>query len=229
MNSTARISLLFGALILLVFGIVCLKQQLGPDRSPPAFVSPGSTGSAVDQRGFPGHQPTILSAEPSNDHDLSASSRPREISPVPRDEDHPVPFDFPVNTTLPEIPRELSPLESNAGGAAPSNQDARRIDSSTLFSAPEINNSNVDTRSPGAAPTSVVTTSNDSLWAISERVYGRSDFYKALFLHNRALLPRPDRIAAGIELATPSPEELRRLFPDVCPPAADSPAFPPGG
>jgi nucleoid-associated protein YgaU len=66
-------------------------------------------------------------------------------------------------------------------------------------------------------PQVVTTESGDSLWTISERVYGRGDYYKALFLHNRALIPQPDRIAAGIQLAIPSLDELRQRFPDACP------------
>jgi nucleoid-associated protein YgaU len=63
----------------------------------------------------------------------------------------------------------------------------------------------------------VVTETDDSLWRVSKMVYGRGDFYKALYLHNKAQLAYPDRIAAGIQIVTPSAAELRRLYPSACP------------
>ena len=159
---------------------------------------------------------------------MSASPRLREVSPVPFDEPHSTPIDFPVNTTQPEIPREGLPVWNEAEGTAPSNRVFPGNAGSAVLPVPaQFNNRSAETRTPSAAPTTVTTAFGDSLWTISERVYGRGDFYKALFLHNRALLPRPDRIAAGIELRVPSLEELHQLFPDACPPTANPPA--PGG
>jgi nucleoid-associated protein YgaU len=78
---------------------------------------------------------------------------------------------------------------------------------------------------PKPAATSVVTEDNDSLWKISERVYGHGHFYKALFLHNQALVPRPDRLPPGIELATPSSETLQQLYPAECTSLPKQPAL----
>jgi nucleoid-associated protein YgaU len=66
-----------------------------------------------------------------------------------------------------------------------------------------------------AAP--VVTLERDSFWSIAERVYGDGAFFKALYHHNRSRFPFPDRLAAGEPVDTPSEEELRRLYPELCP------------
>ena len=68
-------------------------------------------------------------------------------------------------------------------------------------------------------PTSIRATEHDSFWSISQRVYGVGDYYKALYSHNRDRVRRPDTIPVGLEVATPSPEDLRLLYPHLCPEA----------
>jgi len=66
-------------------------------------------------------------------------------------------------------------------------------------------------------PTTYVTVDADSFWNISKLRYGgEGKYFKALYYHNRNRILRPDQIPAGIEIETPSLEELKRLYPDLC-------------
>jgi nucleoid-associated protein YgaU len=58
---------------------------------------------------------------------------------------------------------------------------------------------------------------NDTLWSISEKVYGTGSYFKALAAHNRANLPRSDRLAVGIKIAVPQVGELAQKYPSLCP------------
>jgi len=187
MSNLSKSSLLFGALILLVFGIVFLKQRLGPQSAPPAFIPSApleTSGSNSAQR------PTVLSADSRGDSAMPMNPRWGEVEPLSTD-DFGAGFTFPavpVNAVTPDSPPATLP-ESGA----PTHQDS----AATL---PPIAEWSAASSLATSAPTSVVTRANDSWWAISERAYGRGDFYKALFLQNRDLIEQPDRIPAGIEL-----------------------------
>ena len=58
---------------------------------------------------------------------------------------------------------------------------------------------------------------NDSLWIISEKVYGTGGYFKALREHNRATLPRADKLVVGSVLAVPPVATLEQNFPSLCP------------
>ena len=217
MNSLGRISLLLGALVLVVFGVVCLKQQFGSTETP----SSESTGSelATDFRDPASQQPTVLSVEPYPDHNITYGDRPPELSPVPVDANQPEPFSLPVNATLPEVPRERPAYWGDVHTETTVAPSGYRTAPAAIAPAPaEFIPSSHDKPLTATVPEKTTTVADDSLWKIAERAYGRGEFYKALFLHNRALLPRPDRIPAGIEIATPSIEDLRLLYPNECPP-----------
>jgi nucleoid-associated protein YgaU len=74
---------------------------------------------------------------------------------------------------------------------------------------------------PLPPPEKVLTRERDSLWCVSQRVYGIGSYYRALYEHNRLHLPRPDQLVAGLEIYTPPREELRQLYPDLCPEETD--------
>ncbi len=57
----------------------------------------------------------------------------------------------------------------------------------------------------------------DTLWSISEKVYGTGGFFKALAARNRSSLPRSDKLTVGSQVAVPPSEELERDFPSLCP------------
>lgn len=215
MNPTARIFLLFGAVVLLVFGVVCLKQRFGASPAPPAFI-PGSEDSATGFQGHADGRPTILSAESASEPDVAGQTNVHEEDPVPLP-DWNQSLNVPIKTTAPELPQNqpLQPIEPLPPPTSPAEVPEDRA---AAYLQPPIGINASPTELPAPPPpTSVVTAANDSLWLISQRVYGRGDYYKALFLHNRSAVSRPDRIAAGIELSTPSISELQQLFPDACP------------
>lgn len=216
MNPTARIFLLFGAVVLLVFGVVCLKQRIGQSPAPPAFV-PGSDEEASRFRKQPADQPTILAAEQGTEHEVANHSNLREVNPLRLNDDSLPPLDVPIKTTAPELPRYRPAQPIEAAPPVNSNNDVTDDRAAAILHPPVGIASDSADEPAEVPPTSVVTVSNDSLWLISQRVYGRGDYYKALFLHNRAAVERPDRLAAGIEISTPNVAQLQQLFPDACP------------
>lgn len=58
---------------------------------------------------------------------------------------------------------------------------------------------------------------NDSLWKISEKVYGNGRYFKAIYEHNKVKLPDPDRLQAGTEISVPPPGILEDRYPALCP------------
>ena len=78
---------------------------------------------------------------------------------------------------------------------------------------------------------SYVVQAGDSFWSISERFYGTGSYYQALAEYNRSLNPRLDQLRVGNQLMIPSQEELRRLYPQLCPAAGAKEAISasPGG
>jgi len=124
---------------------------------------------------------------------------------------------FPDPTTVPAINGNLTaePAESrNFVGAFPIN-------------TPTVSDTRIDAMPPIAEPTQrqstakIITGPDDSFWSISKRVYGSETYYRALFLHNRGEVLRPDQLRAGVELETPPLEELRSLYPNEIPANAD--------
>jgi nucleoid-associated protein YgaU len=58
---------------------------------------------------------------------------------------------------------------------------------------------------------------NDSLWKVSEKVYGDGRYFKAIGEHNRARLAHPDQLLAGDVLEVPPKEMLQQRYPSLCP------------
>ena len=85
-------------------------------------------------------------------------------------------------------------------------------------SAPEATGHFEGATAVSQKPVTYLTEADDSFWQISHLRYGVGDYYLALFAHNRDRVGRPDRLQAGVVLSTPAIAELRRLYPDLCPP-----------
>ena len=58
---------------------------------------------------------------------------------------------------------------------------------------------------------------NDSLWSISEKVYGSGRYFKAIYEHNRSRLPRADKLAVGTIILVPPTTTLEQNYPALCP------------
>jgi nucleoid-associated protein YgaU len=58
---------------------------------------------------------------------------------------------------------------------------------------------------------------NDSLWSISEKVYGNGRYFKAIYEHNRGKLPSSDRLTVGTVIAVPPASLLEENYPALCP------------
>jgi nucleoid-associated protein YgaU len=57
----------------------------------------------------------------------------------------------------------------------------------------------------------------DSLWTVSEAVYGTGGYFKALAAHNQAALPQSDKLTVGSQLSVPPVADLQRDYPSLCP------------
>jgi nucleoid-associated protein YgaU len=58
---------------------------------------------------------------------------------------------------------------------------------------------------------------NDSLWTVSEKVYGSGRYFKAIYEHNRSRLPRADKLAVGTIILVPPVATLEQNYPALCP------------
>jgi nucleoid-associated protein YgaU len=73
----------------------------------------------------------------------------------------------------------------------------------------------------------------DNYWLISKKVYGTGRYFQALMKHNESIVADPTRMRPGTQIATPNPEELLALYPDLIDGAAAASStstveFPPG-
>lgn len=113
-------------------------------------------------------------------------------------------------------------------GAAPGGVESAPPYEAIAEHEPSYDASMVDDVSAGQDGGRVQTTENDSFWLIAERVYGEGAWFKALYAHNRQRFPQPDRLPAGVDVETPTPEELRSLYPQLCPRESLASAAPAG-
>ncbi|MFV1968073.1 MAG: LysM peptidoglycan-binding domain-containing protein [Pirellulaceae bacterium] len=237
MTRAAKVTLLAAILVILAFAVGQLRQQ-GGGYPPPASVS----GNASTSNAHPAssqrvrQQPTILQARPALDANgfrPNASPRNGELpesaeSTLPqRPSDNLLPSPAHVPDTPPRAPDptfqgESWPVSQKLGIPSPFQLDqlgAGRVpaESSVDGMPPTALPSVVRPPVPNQRPASIPATEHDSFWNISLRVYGVGDYYKALYYHNRERVRRPDMIQPGLAIVTPSPDELRRLYPHLCP------------
>jgi hypothetical protein len=221
------------------FGI----QMLAPPASLADPNSPAETEVHKPSANGTVHQPVILQANTSDFDSYSPSPLRAQQGFSPYDErpakgfmDSPVPADGQRPSLLPD-PLSLErdgayQYDAPARPASDSKFDPRDDESSslpkplydvrpagnvedqpTLLPSPrDLNLQPIDAE----ARTQTVRP-NDSFWLISERAYGSSVFYKALYQHNRDLFPQPDRLPPGTEVDVPPLNELRGLYPELCP------------
>ncbi|HEV3021677.1 MAG TPA: LysM peptidoglycan-binding domain-containing protein, partial [Pirellulales bacterium] len=58
---------------------------------------------------------------------------------------------------------------------------------------------------------------NDTLWTISEKVYGNGRYFKAIYEHNRSRLPHADRLTVGTVIAVPPVSLLEQNYTGLVP------------
>jgi len=59
----------------------------------------------------------------------------------------------------------------------------------------------------------------DTYWSISKKVYGTPRYFQALAEHNREQVAHSEQLRPGVELETPPPDELQRLYAKYIPTA----------
>ena len=62
----------------------------------------------------------------------------------------------------------------------------------------------------------------DTYWSISKKVYGTPRYFQALSEHNRERIAHAEQLRPGVELETPPPDELQRLYAKYIPSAGRS-------
>jgi nucleoid-associated protein YgaU len=129
----------------------------------------------------------LITSEPSNEEPAAA---------LPRDEDAPVDADDPNRRD--DIPLAVEPPRSAWRGAVePASNHAVE---------------------PVAVEHGKYTVQpNDSLWIVSEKVYGTGRYFKAIYEHNRTRLPHADRLTVGTVIAVPPVTVLEQKYPALCP------------
>lgn len=60
---------------------------------------------------------------------------------------------------------------------------------------------------------------NDNYWLISQKVYGKGGYFKAIHYHNRAKFPQADKLQVGDILTVPPVAQLEENYPELCPKA----------
>lgn len=152
------------------------------------------------------------------------------------------PFDQapPVETAPEPLSEDAQPLAETAPDSQPQQPSSQfdRFESSAAETA--VSESVADAAAPdawrGRAPAAAPLTADaseaaplpiengmytvqpgDSLWTVSEAVYGTGGYFKALAAHNRASLPKSDKLTVGSQLSVPPVEDLQRDFPSLCP------------
>jgi nucleoid-associated protein YgaU len=118
---------------------------------------------------------------------------------LPRDEDAPAVADDPrLTDNLPDAPDAAAPPRSAwRGTVEPASNNA-------------VEPLTVENGKYTVQP-------NDSLWTVSEKVYGTGRYFKAIYEHNRARLPHADRLAVGTVIAVPPVALLEQNYPALCP------------
>ncbi len=117
------------------------------------------------------------------------------------------PFDrFEAEPSRPETTddRQVSPSDANPAAADPRTATPATVTSAAEQPLPVENG--MYTVQPG-----------DTLWSISEKVYGTGGYFKALAARNRSMLPRSDKLTVGTQVAVPPTTDLERDYPALCP------------
>jgi nucleoid-associated protein YgaU len=141
--------------------------------------------------------------EPAADDDAPVQNEPAS------ERDRPGRFAPPADLARDESPNEPA-------DRAPEDERPRAASRDWRAGATEPSREPVEPQAPPANGKYTVQP-NDSLWIISEKVYGTGGYFKALREHNRATLPRADKLVVGSVLAVPPVSTLEQNFPSLCP------------
>lgn len=199
-------------LAVLAIGVVVLSGRVAPHAPRPAAI--GSEGESIPWRverpTIP--RPQVLQAQSAAEEDTSAAAvtSPFQQPPITS------PYQAPATTVLPDhtqaTPTLAAPLLETTPITAPlpdvgvTEQPAEETPVPGASTGPSITETQ-----------RIVTTEADSFWSISERLYGSSAYYRALFHHNQSQVLRPDQLRAGMSLEIPPLDTLRALYPSDCP------------
>jgi nucleoid-associated protein YgaU len=170
----------------------------------------------------PAAEPGAELVAPSGASDQSTAADPSAADPYadsPAPADEPPPAEAPAPGDIPDaFPEE--PLRVPAQDEAEPPREVGSAREPARAAVP----SDVGLDAPAAAAPRVTVANglytvqpNDTLWSISEKVYGTGGYFKAIAAHNRARLKRADQLTVGGEIAVPPASELEASYPSLCP------------
>jgi nucleoid-associated protein YgaU len=174
------------------------------DQTPPVEAAPASANEAGGAPEPAWTESDSPAADPQNEFAPQASTEPAIENEPPQQSG--AEFDrfepSPADASVPDAAVDAAPVDNwrtSAPAAAPLAADASEA-------APLPIENGMYTVQPG-----------DSLWTVSEAVYGTGGYFKALAAHNRAALPKSDKLTVGSQLSVPPVEDLQRDYPSLCP------------
>jgi LysM repeat protein len=128
-------------------------------------------------------------------------------------------WDEPVTVSDDGLLAKLPDWTTATEWLSPAQPVANRAEAPTTPEAalPEnFNHPSAPTTAADSEPTYTVR-AGDTLWTISQKVYGTGALFVALAEHNRSRLASPHSLEVGQSITTPAAEKLVRYFPHLCP------------
>ena len=182
----------------------------------PAPENPVSTASALSE---------VVSSE-------VAASEP--ASKKPPTEFVPTGFSDPISeTSVPAVKPAVNPFVANTNFTEDANslaqtsvntialpepvrpEPAQPIEASPLRSGNVLTAENVLVELEGRSVHHVQ--QGESLWSIAQQHYGDGEWFRALYQYNKHELAKPDELAQGDSITLPLKQDLRQLWPELCP------------
>jgi len=215
-------------------GLELPVQEAAPAPAPVRRLNPAAptrNGQELTEAPRFGAEPSSeepIAEEPAAEESSTAANEPVEDNQPAADEDVPVdiePANEPVSEPArPVRPTRAAPAFESAGDigpiepahTAPEDERPTAAGRDWRAGATELHRAPVEPQAPPANGKYTVQP-NDSLWIISEKVYGTGGYFQALREHNRAVLPRADKLVVGSTLAVPPVMTLEQNFPSLCP------------
>ncbi len=190
-------------------------QMAGPRLNPVRRTSAEEPLDVPDNEA----EPAIGQSLEENTSEVPSLAPPPEeeiIEPTPRaplGREIATPVEPIEETPAEEQPAEEQPIAEPV--AAPTRPPFRTLGTEPRQVAEERQVANVEPSYPENGKYTVQP--NDTLWSVSEKVYGTGRYFKAIAEHNRSTLPRPGQLAVGTVISVPPVNELEQRYPALCP------------
>ncbi len=125
-----------------------------------------------------------------------------------------------VDPTVKIVPGRKTPAGDERVAITPRGRQTQSAVTRTEVAAPSAGRATPAGR-PGLvqSPSHYKVEPQDTYWSISRKVYGTPRYFQALAEHNRERIAHAEQLRPGVELETPPPDELQRLYAKYIPSA----------